>query len=157
MKGEGPRARARLWLAAGLAGVLAVAVAAAVALGGPGEGRAFSQAPPRCISAWNEDPAAVSFGLHQSGSHRYREVQVMTLSADGSHQVPASAPGASCTVVFAAGALDPEPVSAAQVLKRAIWLPLSRLAGPDRLAALQVRAQAAYNAHVTPEGTLEAL
>ena len=157
MNGEGPTGRGRLSLASGLAGALAIGVAAVVALAGSGEGHEFSRAPSRCISAWNEDPAALSFGRHQSGTHRYREVQVMTLSADGSHQVPPGSPGAACTVVFAASALDPEPISAAQVLKRATWLPLSRLAGLDRLAAMQARAQAGYNARLTPEGTLEPL
>ena len=66
-------------------------------------------------------------------------------------------PGASCAVVFAATALDPEPVSAAQIEKRGAWIPLSQLVEFDRLAALQSEAQSAYNAQIGPDGRITSL
>jgi hypothetical protein len=60
-------------------------------------------------------------------------------------------------VVFAASALDPEPIAAAQILSGGTWTPLSELADTARLTTLQQNAQSDYNARVTPEGTLETL
>jgi hypothetical protein len=59
------------------------------------------------VVRWNEDPAALAFGRHQSGAHDYYKVQVLTLSPDGQSQVAREAPGASCAVVFASSALNP--------------------------------------------------
>ncbi len=59
--------------------------------------------------------------------------------------------------MFAATALDPEPVSAAQIQKRGAWIPLSQLAEPDRLADLQLEAQSAYNAQIGPDGRITEL
>ena len=81
----------------------------------------------------------------------------MTLSPDGGSELAPSEPGASCAVVFASSALDPEPVSAAQIVKRGFWTPLSRFTDFNRLAALQAEAQSAYNAQITPEGSIEEL
>lgn len=152
-----PTQRSRLLLAAGLAGALALGVVLITVLRGGDEPREFSAPPPGCIESWNEDESAVAFGQHQSGSHNYYEVEVLTLSNDGERKVEPGAPGASCAVVFAASALDPEPISAAQIEKRGAWIPLSQLAEFDRLADLQAEAQTAYNAQVTPEGTLQEL
>jgi hypothetical protein len=58
---------------------------------------------------------------------------------------------------LAASALDPEPISAAQILQRSLWTPLSQFADFARLTELQSTAQREYNARVTPEGTLEGL
>ena len=149
--------RGRLLLAAGLGAALVLAVVLVAVLGSSGEDRKFSAAPPQCIDRWNADQAAVAFGQHQSGSHGYYEVQVLSLSNDGASEVAAGDPGASCAVVFAATALDPEPVSAAQIEKRGAWIPLSQLVEFNRLAALQSEAQLAYNAQLTPEGTIQSL
>jgi hypothetical protein len=149
--------RTRLLLAGGLAAALVIAVVLITALRGSGPDREFASPPPRCIDAWNTDPAAVAFGRHQSGSHGYYEVQVLTLSNDGRSEVPPTAPGASCAVVFASSALDPEPVSAAQIVKSGAWTPLSRFSDFSRLAELQADAQSAYNAQITPEGTIREL
>ncbi len=94
----------------------------------------------------------MAFGQHQSGSHGYYEVQVLNLSNDGASEVAAGDPGASCAVIFAATALDPEPVSAAQIEKRGAWIPLSQLVEFNRLAALQSEAQSAYNAQLDARG-----
>jgi hypothetical protein len=151
-----PGSRSRLLLAAGLAGGLALAVVLITVLRGTDE-HEFTAPPQGCIESWNDDPAAVAFGQHQSGSHNYYEVEVLTLSNDGAREVTQEDPGASCAVIFAATALDPEPVSAAQIEKRGAWIPLSQLAEFDRLEDLQAGAQADYNAQLTPEGTLQEL
>jgi hypothetical protein len=152
-----PTNRSRLLLAGGLAAGLVLAVVLIAVLRGPGPDREFAAPPPGCIERWNSDPAAVAFGRHQSGSHSYYEVQVLTLSGDGGTAVPPAAPGASCAVVFASSALDPEPVSAAQIVSSGDWTPLSRFSDFSRLAELQAGAQSAYNARVTPSGTIEEL
>ena len=148
--------RSRLLFAGGLGAALVVAVVLVVALGGKDEPRKFAEAPQQCIDHWNDDPAAIAFGQHQSGSHNYYNVQVLTLDGDGSAEAPPG-PGANCTVIFAASALDPEPISAAQIEKQGAWIPLSRLQDFDRLADLQAQARTAYNAQITPEGTIESL
>jgi hypothetical protein len=152
-----PSSRGRLVFAAGLGAALLLAVVLVVALGGSDEEREFAAPPPGCIDSWNADETAVAFGQHQSGSHSYYEVQILTLSGDGTREVTPSESGASCAVVFAATALDPEPVSAAQIEKNGAWIPLSRLQEFDRLADLQLEAQSAYNAQITPEGTIQEL
>ena len=149
--------RGRLLFAGVLAAALLVALVIVVVLGDSEEEREFSAAPPQCIDDWNDDEAAIAFGRHQSGSHGYYEVQVLTLSSDGSAEVSPAAEGANCAVVFAATALDPEPVSAAQIQKRGAWIPLLQLAEPDRLADLQLEAQSAYNAQIGPDGRITAL
>jgi hypothetical protein len=148
--------RSRLLLAGGLAATLIAAVVLVTLLGGKEEPREFAKAPQQCIDHWNEDPAAIAFGQHQSGSHNYYEVEVLTLTGDGAQKAPPG-PGASCAVIFAASALDPEPISAAQIEKKGAWTPLSRFQEFNRLAELQAEAQTAYNAQITPEGTIEAL
>lgn len=149
--------RARLLLAGGLGAALLMAVFAVVALGGSEEPREFAEPPRQCIDRWNDDPAAIAFGQHQSGSHSYYEVQVLLLSGDGKRELAEGEPGASCAVVFAASALDPEPISAAQIEKQGAWTPLSRFSDFSRLADLQATAQTAHNAQITPEGTIEGL
>jgi hypothetical protein len=131
-------------------------VVLAVALGGSDDPHEFDPAPAACIERWNSDQAALALGRHQSGAHGYYELQVLTLSNDGADVAPPG-PGASCAVVFAAGALDPEPIAAAQIERRGAWIPLSRLTSFNRLATLQSEAQSAYNARIGPDGRIEAL
>ena len=156
-QGQPGGGRARLLIAGGLSVALVVAVAVVILLSGDSAEHEFTAAPGGCVADWNGDPAAVAFGRHQSGAHHYYDVQVLTLSPDGRRELPAGDHEASCAVVFAASALDPEPISAAQIHSRGEWAPLAQEAEFNRLAELQRRAQAAYNARVTPEGTLEPL
>jgi hypothetical protein len=152
-----PPGRGRLVFAGVLAAALGVAVVVVILLGGSEEEREWSTASAPCIESWNADETAIAFGRHQSGAHSYYEVQVLLLSGDGATEVPEGDPGGSCAVVFAATALDPEPVSAAQIEKRGAWIPLSQLAEFDRLAELQSAAQSAYNAQIGPDGRITAL
>ena len=81
--------RARLLLAGGLGAALVLAVVLATAVGGSEEPREFAAAPRQCIDRWNDDPASIAFGQHQSGSHNYYEVEVLTLTGDGADKAPA--------------------------------------------------------------------
>jgi hypothetical protein len=153
---------ARLVFAGGLAAILAIVVAATLILGtGDEGGREFAAAPNRCIDQWNSDPDAVSLGQHQFDApptgHGYLDVQVTTLSADGAREVAADDPGSICALVFAAPALDPEVGSAVQVWMNRGWHTLFGVQSEDRIAAMQIEAQSAYNAQLGPDGTITAL
>ncbi len=150
--------QSRVLFVAGLAAVLAALIVAVVALSG-GEDRSFAEAPPDCVSAWNDNVAAVTLGRHQSSIHGYIDVEVLMLRADGS--IPAEAesgPGpAHCAVVFAAGTLDPEVSAAAQIRRAGSWRALSDGASTERLTELQARASSEHNGQITPEGIIDPL
>lgn len=152
-----PISRVRLVAALGLALLLAVIVAAVLILAGSSEKHSFEPAPERCVDGWNDDPAAVSLGLHQYSGHGYYNVQVITLSGDGSRAVPENTPGALCAIAFAASTLDAEVAAAALVQLPKGWSPLSDLQPSERLAELQATAGSDYNATLRDDGTIEAL
>jgi hypothetical protein len=147
--------RSRLLFVAGVTGVLAALIVAILVFSG-GEERSFAEAPPDCVSAWNDDPYAVALGRHQTSIHGYIDVEVSMLGADGADPAPGEG-GAHCAVIFAAGTLDPEVSAAAQIRRAGAWRPLSDGAATDRLAELQARAGGSYNAQLTPDGTIEPL
>jgi hypothetical protein len=147
--------RARLVFAGGAAAILVAAIAVvAIGSGGSSDDTQAAEAPPECIRDWNQDPAALNAGSHNSVSHAYLEVQVARLEADGSE--PAEAEDGLCAVVFARTSLDPEPVAAAMVLRRGVWIPLSSQEGvsPERLAELQSSAFELANADLETDGSL---
>jgi len=144
--------RARLLFVAGVTGGLAALIVAVVAFSG-GEDRSFPEAPPECVSAWNDDSYSVALGRHQTSVHGYIDVQVAMLRPDGLD--PAAGEQGDCTVVFAAGTLDAEVSAAAQINRRGLWKPLSDTAPTERLAELQARAASSFNARLTPDGTIE--
>jgi hypothetical protein len=146
--------RSRLLFVAGVAGVLAALIAAILVFSG-GEERSFAEAPPDCVSAWNDDPSAVALGRHQTSIHGYIDVEVAMLLPGGTD--PGAGETGDCAVVFAAGTLDPEVSAAAQIRRGGAWRPLSDTAATDRLAELQARAGGSYNAQLTPDGTIEPL
>lgn len=147
--------QARLLFVAGLAGVLAALIVAVVVLSG-GEDRTFAEAPPDCVSAWNDDVYAVNLGRHQSSIHGYIDVEVAFLRPDGTAPASGERDG-SCAVVFAAGTLDPEVSAAAQIKRAGSWRPLSNGTSTERLAELQSRAASAHTAQITPEGVIDPL
>ena len=148
--------RARLVFAL-VAGVALVAVIVIVAAGsGSGNEGDAAAAPPECVDAWNDDPAAVSIGQHQAVGHGYSRVQIAYSSEDGSEIGPDPISGGGCVVVFAATRLDPEQIAAAQINLGKQWEPLSQYADPTRLGELQSGARAAANATIAQDGTVEA-
>lgn len=116
----------------------------------------YTAAPAQCVQAWNQDTLAAYVGRHEYGYHRYKQVEILTLSADG-RELPMGAPGADCAIVFANNTLDPEFAAAAVIKKPTGWFALSRSASPNRLADLQSDAKTGYNANLHPDGTVTAI
>lgn len=156
---EGGSKRARLVLAGGTVLVVLAAAGTVLALSGGDDEteHRYSAAPARCVNDWNQDAAARYVGRHQFLIHRYEQVQVVTLTGDGSAVASATDPGATCAIVFASVSLDPEFAAAAMIERPAAWFPLSAQASPDRLAELQSDARAAYNGRLAEDGTITAL
>ena len=153
--GSGPRPRgARLYFALLLAAGLASALGIALVSQSGGDETPVDPPDVACIESWNEDPAAVAVGRHQSGGHGYIDVQILRVDAEG--EAVEDGDSGSCAVVFAAQALDPEPAAAAVVLGHGRWRALSSRAGVDSetLGRLQSEAVAGANAFLTPAGTI---
>ena len=155
--GESPRGR--LILVGCVVLVVLLASGALIAFVGDGTPleHTYAAAPAPCVTAWNDDLAARYLGRHQFTFHRYTQIQILTLSADGTRAMPADAPGATCAIVFAASSLDPEFAAAAVIKRPAAWLPLSGSASPNRLAELQSAAKTAYNGNLHEDGSVTAL
>ena len=88
----------------------------------------------------------MSTGVHLFRAHRYESVEVTRVGRDGGPL--ADGEQGICAVVFAAQALDPEQIAAAQVLAHDVWVPLSSLPAVTsiRLGELQSHAVGAANA-----------
>src|SRR5688500_16895871 len=133
--------RGRLVFAGALAaGLLVVVLVVALTRSG---GSSADPADPDCVSAWNDDPAAVSLGVHQFSGHGYELVQIARLDQAGE-----PTDSGDCAVVFAATTLDAELGAAAQFLGEQGWRPLSERPGitPERLGELQSEANDEVNA-----------
>jgi hypothetical protein len=138
---------------AGLALVVLVAVVALTGTGGGSDARA--EVPPqRCLAAWNDDPDAVAFGLHNYGSHGYERVLVTELTEAATE--PAEGEPALCAVVFGALTLDAEPFAAGQLLIDGRWTPIANQPEVElpRLAELQAIAAGDPNASLDAEGEI---
>lgn len=158
MQSAGNEARGRVAIAAVFALVLTgIIIVVAVASGGGDSDGDPVAAAPRCIRAWNSDPAARSYGRHSFNFHLYKGALVTFLSETG-EQV-AEDEGGLCAVIFPSQALDPEPFAAGQVLKGKLWFPLSELDGMQlsRLAELQVTAAGSPNTTLDELGELAPL
>lgn len=136
-----------------VAGLLLLATLVGVMLLGRGSsGKTAAAAPPRCVSLWNEDHQALTYGSHSFHGHRYTEAEVLYLDRAGN-----PARQGDCAVVFPSATLDPEPFVAIKVYRSGGWRPLSRMKGVSevRLAELQVEAVEGANVMLGPDGTLE--
>jgi len=148
--------RARAVIAIGALVAFGVLIAVIVVTGGSG-GREFAEAPDACVESWNDDPHAVSTGVHNFNSHGYASVQVAYASEDGAAVGSSPVPDGGCVVVFAAQALDPEPVAAAEINLDERWVPMSENADTETLAQLQSDAVADANARLSSDGRLTPL
>jgi hypothetical protein len=148
--------RARALIAIGALATFGILIAVILLAGGD-DGADVAAAPEECVEAWNGDPHAVSNGVHNFNSHGYASVQVAYANEDGTEIAPSPVDGGGCVVVFAAQALDPEPVAAAEIKLAKRWVPLSYEAELDRLAELQSDAMASANAQLSEDGTLAPL
>lgn len=146
--------RFRLVFAGALAAVLAALVVGIAIIGGSGDSPEPVPADPQCVASWNSDQAALQLGRHQFQVHGYERVQVMRLSI-ASGEVEPSDRGA-CALAFAAEQLDSEASSAAQVLQRGTWGPVSNLESvtPELLGRLQSEAGARANASLAENGAI---
>jgi hypothetical protein len=131
-----------------------VAVVAVVLAAGAGSSGETPAAPARCVEAWNADPDAVAYGIHNYGTHGYERVQVTMLTEKG--EDPGDGEDSVCAVIFGALELDSEPVAAGQVLVEGIWQPLALQQGVDitRVAELQTIAYGDANSSLDGQGEL---
>ena len=111
-----------------------------------------AQASPDCLSAWNSDVYALNYGVHNSISHGYTDVQVGYMPKSGSALLSDDPGIGPCAAVFAANQPDPERQAAGQIRRGDEWIPLSRLLGLRDLVQLQVTAVTRANAKVTQYG-----
>ena len=144
--------RGRL-LFAGVLGLGLTLIVAVLVLTGGEDSPEFEAADSDCISAWNDDEAAVSLGVHQFSGHGYEKVEVSRLGEGAQPQDTGS-----CAVIFAAPALDAELIAAAQILTGGSWRPLSELPGvtTERLGELQIGAATRSNATLGGDGRMTA-
>ena len=144
--------RARLALAGAMAVLLAAAVIVVGLAGGGSDSEAAADGD--CISAWNEDGVATSFGRHNANFHGYRDIRVTRLELAGGELTESES--GSCAVIFGAVELDREPVAAGQLRQGDTWTPFTLLPGVEeaRVAELQAAAAAAPNATIDTAGLL---
>jgi hypothetical protein len=145
------RLRRRAAIAAALA--LVVLIAAIVLTsrsGSPEEGPVGLR---DCLDAWNFDVVALNYGVHNSISHGYRDVQVGYMP-EGGRSLSAHPDAGECAVVFAARRPDTELQAAGEIHRGDGWVPLSGWLGPADLARLQRTAVARANATVNQYGKL---
>ena len=149
--------RARALIAIGAMLGLGVLVGGILVLGG-GDDSAAKPAPEECVELWNSDEKALRTGAHNSAAHSYTRVQVAYADDQAESSSTDPVDGGGCIVVFAAQALDPEPVAAAEIYLDGTWTPMSTLL-PDfaRLAELQSDALAGANAELATDGRVSAL
>jgi hypothetical protein len=150
-------AKGRILIAVGTAIVLTAVILVVTITSGSDEDPPVGAAPPTCVDAWNEDPAARAYGRHNFTFHLYEGALVQFLNADAQPVGPGQ--GGLCAVVFPSQALDPEPFAAGQVLQDKRWTPISELPGVDlnRVAELQVTAANSPNTTLDDRGELAAL
>jgi hypothetical protein len=129
----------------------------AIASGRSDQDAPVAGAPPTCVKAWNDDPAARAYGRHNFSFHLYKGALVEFLNGDAERVGPGQL--GLCAVVFPSRALDPEPFAAGQVLRGDRWVPISTLPGVDlnRVAELQVIAAGSPNTTLDVRGELAAL
>jgi hypothetical protein len=121
---------------------------------GGDDGSTGAEARRECIKAWNADVVALNYGVHNSISHGYTDVQVGYMPKEGSASISNDPGIGPCAVVFAANQPDPERQAAGQIRRGDGWVPLSGLLGFRELAELQHDAVARANAKVTEYGKL---
>jgi hypothetical protein len=151
--------RGRLVFAAGAFLLLVIAVVA-VALSGGSGGDDADDDP--CLTEWNDDPIALSDGVHAYDTHTYRATLLTRIDAEGELEADAvgEAPGpeARCAVIFASPKVDAEPDFGVRVLDAGRWTGLvqSDRAELDRIAELQRDATETANVTLLPDGRLAA-
>ena len=140
----------------------ALAIAAAALLsagcGGEGAGAAATEVPAvpdDCLQSWNSETASLSFGRHVYGTHRAKQAQILIVKPEG-HSINIHGKS-TCAVIFAVDPSDYEYGQVGLVITSFGWASMAELArgDPGRLQQLQQAANAAPNANLFPDGSLE--
>jgi hypothetical protein len=135
--------------------IIAIVIASSSGSSSSGEnGTNGGQAPRDCVKAWNSDVYALNYGVHNSISHGYTNVQIGYMPETGSAVLSSDSDIGPCAVVFAANQPDPERQAAGQIQRGNKWVPLSGFLGLRDLAQLQSFAVTHANAKVTQYGKL---
>lgn len=150
------QSRGRLAFAAVAAAVL-VAVVVAVAVSGSSDDAAADE----CLSAWNDDPVALSDGVHAYEAHGYRATLLARVDPGG-NVIPESefeglpSQEQRCAAIFASPQVDSEPDFGARVLDEGRWAGLALVdrVPLDQIEALQRDATATANTTLLPDGGL---
>jgi hypothetical protein len=149
--------RARLAFA-GIAALVLTAVVVAVTVSGSSGDDGPSD---ECLSEWNDDPVALSDGVHAYDAHGYRATLLTRVDPEGNvigeSEIEGS-PSAEqrCAVIFASAQVDFEYDFGVRVLDEGRWAGLVLVDGlpPDQVVALQRDATATANTTLLPDGRL---
>ena len=151
------QSRGRLAFAAVAAAVLA-AVVVAVAVSGSSDDDGPAD---ECLSAWNDDPVALSDGVHAYDAHGYRATLLARVDPDGNVIPDSEVEGPPsqeqrCAAIFASPQVDSEPDFGARVLDEGRWAGLALVdrVPLDQIEALQRDATETANATLLPDGRL---
>jgi hypothetical protein len=135
-----------------------VAVVVAVAVSGSSDDEASAD---ECLSAWNDDPVALSDGVHAYEAHGYRATLLTRVDPEG-NVVPESevegqpSPEQRCATIFASPQVDSELDFGARVLDEGRWAGLALVdrVPLDQIETLQRDATATANTTLLPDGRL---
>jgi hypothetical protein len=152
------QSRGRLAFAAVAATVL-VAVVVAVAVSGSSSD---DDAPAdECLSAWNDDPVALTDGVHAYDAHGYRATLLARVDPDGNVIPEDDVDGAPsqdqrCAVIFASPQVDSELDFGVRVEDEERWAGLALVdrIPVDQIEAMQRDATATSNTTLLPDGRL---
>jgi len=139
---------------------LAIVAAALLAAGcgGEGAGAAATEVPAvpeDCLQSWNSETASLAYGRHVYGTHRASQAQILVVQPEG-HSINIKG-DQTCAVIFAVDPSDYEYGDVGLVITSFGWASMRELArgDPGALTELQETANAAPNANLFPDGSLE--
>jgi hypothetical protein len=149
--------RGRLAFAAVAAAVLVGVVVAVAVSGSSGDDAPADE----CLSEWNDDPVALSDGVHAYEAHGYRATLLTRVDPQGDvvdeaeFEGPPS-PEQRCAVVFASPQVDAELDFGVRVHDDGRWAGLSLVdrIPTDRIEGMQRDATATANVTLLPDGRL---
>lgn len=148
-----PSPRGRLLFVAVLSLVLGAVVAGVLLISGADEQSGPVAPPGDCVTAWNDDPEALSFGRHNRTFHNYEQARVARISAESVSETGSG----DCVVIFPSASLDPEPFAAGEFRTGGAWRPLSDTIDLGRVDQIQSEAIGRANVSIGENGDLTAL
>jgi hypothetical protein len=149
--------RGRLVFAGIATALLTATVVAVVVSGSSGDDGPADE----CLSEWNDDPVALSDGVHAYEVHGYRATLLTRVDPEGNVVPDAEVEGPPsqeqrCAVIFASPEVDFEPEFGVQVLDEGRWAGLALVDRVpfDQIGAMQRDATATANTTLLPDGRL---